>query len=510
MLIDFFFCTTITSVIIGIYFYLSYNVGFNLADEGYLWYGTIRVLNKEVPIRDFRAYDPGRYYWCALFAFFFNKSLLTIRFANITVAWLALSITSFIIFTVTSSWALTLLFPIISIFWMTPIYKIIDTATPLFTIIFLFLMVSQPSPITISVAAFWIAFSLFIGANHFLYNGLAFLGAMLFFLIKINFLTVFDVLLFTLIGGLTGLIPTIVFLMIPGTYSAYYRKKIKKVFSRGTTNLKIPIPFFWKPIPKGLQSKIKTTQLLLGLQSIILPVFYIFGIIYTVLFASTESDYLLFTASLVGLTYLNHYYSRADKDHITSITIPFIIGIIAINNPILLSLSIVYLLYMSYGIVGSAFYDMLSISKYGQNSRKLNRTNASVWLDEPYGNHIEQLVKKIESNSTKRCNIFLAPMWVGLFPLLDRKSEVYDTFPVYPATKMEQQTMINQIKDGNIGFAAIENVNLDGQEYLRFENTYSLVWAYLSENFELLDSTPFGHNMNFFRKRNTANTEVNK
>src|SRR5215203_5332001 len=83
----------LSAVMVILGFLLQGNVGFNMPDEGFLWYGTIRTSLGEVPIRDFQSYEPGRYYWGALwFKLLRSDGILTLRLSQTVFQFVGLSL----------------------------------------------------------------------------------------------------------------------------------------------------------------------------------------------------------------------------------------------------------------------------------------------------------------------------------------------------------------------------------------------------------------------------------
>ena len=64
-------------------FFLNGNVNLNLGDEGHLWYGALQTASGEIPIQDFRSYDPGRYYWAMAWMQLTGFGILELRFSGL-------------------------------------------------------------------------------------------------------------------------------------------------------------------------------------------------------------------------------------------------------------------------------------------------------------------------------------------------------------------------------------------------------------------------------------------
>ncbi|MFK7935754.1 MAG: hypothetical protein AB8G22_19730, partial [Saprospiraceae bacterium] len=160
-----------------------------------------------------------------------------------------------------------------------------------------------------------------------------------------------------------------------------------------------------------------------------------------------------------------------------------------------------YLIYVTWRLVLQPKKELVNRAKRDPNTgRRLNIPHASIWLPNGRAKQIETLVEQIQQLNRNHGKVFLAPLEVTYFPLLNKVSPVYDTFPVYPATEEEQLQMIEQLVHGKVEIVVIRNVMLDGRKELQFKYTYPQVWHFLLEKYTLAKSSTTHKNYSLFSK----------
>jgi hypothetical protein len=105
---------------------------------------------------------------------------------------------------------------------------------------------------------------------------------------------------------------------------------------------------------------------------------------------------------------------------------------------------------------------------------------------------IANLVSWVERTATARipdgAPILLAPAMPGLYPILHRRSPVWDVYPIWPAPGALDDRMLEELRDHHVNWAFIEDLAVDGRDELRFRQTHPRTWAYLTANFTLADT----------------------
>jgi len=108
-------------------FVIQGQTGFSLWDEGFLWYGVQRIVQGDLPIRDFFAYDVGRYLWLALgMTIWGDTGLVAFRFGLATMQIVVL-MSALLLFRRTALllWAIPIVSLVISL-WAWPAYRMPD------------------------------------------------------------------------------------------------------------------------------------------------------------------------------------------------------------------------------------------------------------------------------------------------------------------------------------------------------------------------------------------------
>ncbi|MBW4520948.1 MAG: hypothetical protein KME16_14750 [Scytolyngbya sp. HA4215-MV1] len=483
--------------LVTVNFLLQENIDINLSDEGYLWYGTVRTAIGEVPLRDFQSYDPGRYLWGALwFKLLDSDRLLTLRLSNAIFQTLGLTFGLLSVRRLTRSpWLLTLA-GLVLLLWMFPRHKLFESSISMAAVYFAVLLLEKPSLRRYFTVGCAVGLSAFFGRNHGFYTFASFAGLIGFIWLKFDRKALLKHLLSWGTGILVGYSPALLMMaLIPGFWDGF--NALNQLLIRlGKTNLPLPVPWFWRASytpDLWLSSHIFSV----GCLFLILP---FFNGIFLVYLLCQKRDFLqrhlvLISATFLSLTYTHYAFSRADLPHLSQAIHPMLIGWMA---TIRLFSTLSWKKISLFLSVSLAILTVTGIVIISPLSMRLRSPSGSYVVQKIGGDRLSiprgtaNLIRTIQQINLQQISsqeeILVGPHIPAIYPILQRKSPLWDIYFLFPETEKRQQAIIQELHQKKVNWVLLGDVALDNRENLRFKNTHPLVWQHFKQAFQIIEN----------------------
>ena len=482
-------CAAIAVVLAGGYHLLFGHVGLNMRDEGYLWYGVAAVLEGDLPLRDFQAYDPGRYFWCVALSPVFGDGLLGVRASVAVFQAIGLFLGLLAVRRVVPGDAWLLPAGIVLLLWCYPRHKVFECAITMMAVFTATSLLERPTVRRHLAAGAFIGLMAFFGRNHGLYLVVAFGALVLFqqwkqrppeFLRRAGAMA---------LGVVLGYSPMLaMFLFCPG-YWAGFLEALLSVTERGT-NLPAPYPWPWRIAWDQLAGFDLVGDIGVVIAFLLGPLLIPVGLFLAI---RTPSDRLasrsvLIASALLALIYAHHVSVRSDLPHLAQSIHPTLILVLALGACLRATRA---------QMVGVGLLLLTVLTTFhGHPELKLFRPGGEeiTWLDHKMrGEHLR--LKKAQARHLKRVQLllqryvepdeqlFIAPTSPTLYPMFGRLSPTWWIYFLWPASAAEQQETIGRLREGEVAWALIvEKPFVDKPEF-DFRQTNPLVWEFLEQHY---------------------------
>ena len=473
----------------------------NLGDEGYLVYGTLALMRGEVPIRDFRAYDPGRYLWCALFFWLFGKGFVTARIAMAFLSGITVVLVVYLSGEASGSPLFAGVTGCLAVLWMHPNHK---QGEMLFSVICVavIVMLSTSFSTAIGTAGLILAGALY-GHNILVYMVAAIgLFAVAQIAIGVPILAQLGTLIIWLAFGSAMILA--ISALVPGYISAFVSRKIRVVLTRRTANLPLPKPWLWSKESEKIVSMTSTRRWAFKAVFTTLPFLHGLGLICWIFLPDIRSQPegpIILASAVTGLAYMHHLFSRADLSHLCQVILPLLLLITSVITFVLpLKVAILALFILCWATI----WFLWNLPDFKRSWRRHAPTKPFVTcfetllLPPPLADRLNGLKEVITANTQPESSVFVVPINISTIAALGRRTAVYDFFPVYPSNDAAQVQMIQELTLTQPKIAIIGTQKMDGRNELLFEKNYARVNAYVLENYLPVLKTP--HETVYLRK----------
>jgi hypothetical protein len=476
-------------------FALQGHYGFNLGDEGFLWYGVQRVQVGEVPIRDFLAYDPGRYYWsAAIMDLIHAHGIIGLRIAGNVFELIGLAV-ALLLFQRPNSigdfvWLTAVGATLLA--WMFNWYKDYDTSLSIILIGVLTLLIQEPSNRRFFFAGIVVGLAAIFGRNHGVYGVAGVLGVVFYLTCRHrSFRGLMPRLACCACGVIVGYLPVLIMLIaVPGFATANW-ELVRIMFDRGSTGLPLPVPWPWLVTFRGQPPMAAAAETLTGVLYVAILVFGILSPVFVIRQALLKRPVAPATVavSMLALPYAHYAFSRAELFHLSLGIFPLLIGLFIFlqRSPgIVRPIGTVAMLTITFLIVLPQHpgWDCRVIEPCVPEEIGGDRLQIQPIM-KAYVSSLKVTVSEYAPNGQ---SFLVTPMWPAAYALFNRKSPMWDEHALFPQSPEFQQKEIERIKKSHPGFVLIVDQAVDGRDDLRFRNSHSIIYQFVNENFDVVET----------------------
>jgi len=491
----------VSTLVAGTVFLIQWRYGFNWSDEGWLWYISQRAALGQVPIRDVFSYDPGRYYWSALvFKILHGNGLFEQIVANylfgllgLAAAYIALARAG------VSRWLRFSSLVVLGVTLGFPRHKIFEQSLSLLAVAGIAFVMTKPAE-----SRRWFLFGIatglaaFIGRNSGVYFAAA--GLLLFILLKLSASEVASrgALFVGWLGTVVGYSPMLFMLCaVRGFASAFYQS----VLLAPTWQLSLPIPFPWHVHLKGLHGMDVMQARAVSILCLAIPLAYVFLILRWLKFREDRSTaiQLACAASVAGLPYLHHAFSRADFFHIAQGTLPFVVVVCAVANHFWLrhkrwlSLSVfggfAALIVAAWVPHEPAVQLMRMKNRDPRSIQRIDIQGKGFYLQAPQADVMLAVQTAFRDCGGSDGSFLAAPYYPGLYAFLNTRAPFSDTYYLWPRSDDLQRKHIQALIENRTSVVLINrDASFDNLARLRLAGTYPKLVDYILQHYQRLDT----------------------
>jgi hypothetical protein len=472
------------------WFLIDGDVGINLADEGYLWYGTGALMEGRVPMRDFHAYDPGRYIWTAAWSWVLGPSLTSMRLACVLFQCLGVLAGLLAARRISRNVLFLICVALLLDVWMHPRYKVFEQSIALMSVLAGVLLIEKPTLRRHFCVGLFGGLMAFMGRNHGAYHVLAF-GLLITWLAWSEGWRVWLKRSLVWTGGLLiGYLPQwLMFLFVPGYFRAFL-DLLASITAKGT-NLPAVVPWPWL-VPSGMNIWMWISSIAEGCFYVAMPAFLVFAVAAFCWMnrARLATHPVLVASACVTLPYTHYVFSRPDIVHLTHGAPPMVLGMIALcaglagnrtwlpwlTAPVLLTAS-VFANFFGFGMVRQIFAAPGSFYSLPVKGAPMLLPRYHVQVLASAHTLATTLAKPDEP-------IFFAPHMPGLYAFTGRHSPTNQIYFIFPATPDEDRALLAELEAARVQWVMLHDYALDGRDELRFRSTHPIVFDSFRKNFQ--------------------------